>query len=218
MNERPHACITFRRPKPAAGANHLLGRNHAKRNDFESRRDAGRGLQTDGDEDIIRDRFAGTKHQDLRCPRAAFQLPPRHGANGRISRSVHVRGQAEVQDLHRLSVIRIGDEAVFLVHDEVARGVEGQDDGVGAGGAVESEDGPVAVVELAVGAVEVDAVEDDARVLELEDEGGEGAGALGDGDGGGDGGRGRWGFGRRGGVGGADAGAGARVADRARTG
>ena len=84
---------------------------------------------------------------------------------------------------------------------------------MGAGGAVEAEDGTVSVVELGVGAVEGDAVEDDAGVFELEDKGGEGAGALGDGGGLGD--CGGWSLGGGGGVGGADAGTGAGIADRA---
>ena len=87
-----------------------------------------------------------------------------------------------MQQLHRLSVVRIPDQSV-LVHEQVAGRVEGQDDGLGAGGAVEADEGAVAVVELGVGSVEGDAVEDDVGVFELEDEGGEGACAFGYGGG-----------------------------------
>ena len=123
-----------------------------------------------------------------------------------------------MQELHRLPVVRDGDQPV-LIHDQVPLRVEREDDGLGARGAVEADQGPVAVVELAVGAVEPFAVQDDARVLELEDEGRERVRAFGHGARFRDGGRGcGWGHGGGGAVRGADAGAGARVADRAGTG
>lgn len=121
-----------------------------------------------------------------------------------------------MQKFHRLSVIRIGNESV-LVHDQVARRIEGENDGLGAGSTVEAEYGPVAVVELAVRSVEMDAVQDDARVFELEDKCGEGACALGDSGGLGECGGGGWSLGGGGGVGGADAGACAGIADRTGT-
>ena len=117
-----------------------------------------------------------------------------------------------MQQLHRLSVVGIPDESV-LVHDQVARCVEGQNDGLGAGGAVEADEGTVSVVELGVGSVERNAVEDDAGVFELQDKGGEGACALGDCCGFRDRSRGGWSGGGGGGVGGADAGTGAGITD-----
>ena len=190
--------------------NHYLG-NDADRNHLQSRLHTRRRLKAHPNEQIIRDRLSRAKHQDLRRSGAARQLAPGHGAHGRILRRVRIRHVIEVQQLHGLSVIRGGDEAV-LIHDQVLRCVEGEDDGLGARGAVEADDGTVAVVVLGVGSVQGDAVQDDARVFKLEDEGWEGACALGDGGGSGDSGGGGWGFGGGGGVGGADAGAGARVA------
>ncbi len=154
--------------------------NHTDRDDFESRLDTRRRLETDRNEDIVSRTKSRTKQEDLRCPGAACQLSTRHGADCRIRRGIRIGSVGEVQELHRLSVIRIANEPV-LVHDQVARCVEGQNDGLGAGRAVEADDRAVAVVELGVGSVEVDAVEDDAGVLELEDKGRERVGALGDG-------------------------------------
>ena len=104
-----------------------------------------------------------------------------------------------------------------MVHDEIASCIEGQDYGLGAGRAVEADYGAVTIVKLAVGSVEIDAVEDDAGVLKLEDKSGEGAGAFGDGGGLGDCGGCGWGLDGGGGVGGAYARAGAGVADCTRT-
>ena len=122
-----------------------------------------------------------------------------------------------MQQLHRLPVVRRGDQAV-LGHEQVPPRGEGEDEGLGARGVVEADEGAVAVVELGVGTVDRFAVEDDVRVFELEDEGREGVCAFGDGGGGGDdcgcGGD----VGGGGGVGGADAGAGAGVAGGAGTG
>ena len=123
-----------------------------------------------------------------------------------------------MQELHRLPVVRNGDQSV-LIHDQVPLRVEREDDGLGARGAVEADQGAVAVVELGVGAVYRFAVQDDARVFELEDECGEGVCACGDGGGLREGGGGcGWGFDGGGGVRDADAGAGAGVAGGAGTG
>lgn len=190
--------------------------NHTDRHDFQSRQDTWRRLQTDRNEQVVGDSIARTEQEGLRCPGAARQLSTRHRANRRILRGVNIGNVAEVQKLHRLSVIRSPDEPV-LIDDQVARRVEGQNDGLRVGRAVEADDGAVSVVELGVGAVDGDAVQDDAGVLELEDEGGQWVRALGDGgslrDGGGRGGS----LDGRGGVGGAYAGTGAGVADCSRT-
>ena len=193
-------------------------RHDANRHDLQRRRHARWRLKAHPDEQVIRDRLPGTEHQDLRRPRAARQLPARNGTDGRVLRRVRVRHVVEVQELHRLPVIRHGDQPV-LGHDEVPLRVEREDDGLGARGAVEADQGTVAVVELGVGAVQGFAVQDDARVLELEDECREGVCALGDGGGWGEGGCGfSWGYGGGGDVRRADTGAGARVADGAGTG
>ena len=193
-------------------------RDDANGNDLQRRRDTRWRLKAHPDEQVIRNRFPGTEHQDLRRASAARQLPARNGTDGRILRRVGVRHVVEVQQLHRLPVVRNGDQAV-LIHDQVPLCVEREDDGLGARGAVETDQGTVAVVELGVGAVEGFAVYDDARVLELEDECWQWVCAFGDGGGFGEGGSCcGWGFGGGGGVCGADAGAGAGVAGGAGTG
>lgn len=128
-------------------------RNDTHGNDFESRRHTRCRLKTDSNKDIIGNGESRTKHQDLRGSRTAFQLSPRHRAHGRILRSGRVGDVVKVQELHRLSVIRSGDEPV-LIHDQVPRGVEGQDDGLGAGGPVEADYRTVSVVELGIGSVQ----------------------------------------------------------------
>ena len=190
-----------------------LLRNNANRHNLQRRRHTRRRLKAHPNEQIIRNRFPRTEHQNLRRPRTARQPARLNRTRSRILRGIRVRHVVEMQQLHRLPVIRHRDQPV-LSHDQVPLRVEREDDGLGARGAVEADEGTVAVVELGVGAVERFAVEDDARVFELEDEGREGVCAFGDGGGGGDGdgcGCG-WGVGGGGGVGGADAGAGARVA------
>ena len=193
-------------------------RNDANGHDLQRRRHTRWRLKAHPDEQIIRNRLPRTEHQDLRRPRAARQLPARNGTDGRILRRVRVRHVVEVQELHRLPVIRNGDQPV-LVHDQIPLRVEREDDGLGARGAIEADQRTVAVVELCVGAVQGFAFQDDARVLELEDERGEGVCALGDGGGWGDDGCGcGWGCSRGGGVRRADAGASAGVAGGAGTG
>lgn len=113
-------------------------RNHTNGNDFESRRDTWCRLKTDSNEYVVGSTFPRTKHQNLWCSGAACQLATRDGANCRILRSVSISNVVEMQKLHRLSVIRGSDEPV-LVHDQITRRVEGQDDSLGAGGAVETD-------------------------------------------------------------------------------
>lgn len=126
--------------------------NDTNRNDFESRRHTWCRLKTDPNKQIIGNSKPRTEHQNLRCPGAACQLSARHGANCRVFRSVSISNVIEVQKLHRLSIVCSGDEPV-LVHDQVTRRVEGQNDGLGAGGAVEADYGAVSVVILGVGSV-----------------------------------------------------------------
>ena len=127
-------------------------RNDANGNNFQRRRHTRWRLKAHPDEQVIRNRFPGTEHQDLRRPRAARQLSARNGTDGRILRRVRVRHVVEVQQLHRLPVVRNGDQAV-LIHDQIPLCVEREDDGLRARGAVEADQGTVAVVELGVGAV-----------------------------------------------------------------
>ena len=127
-------------------------RNDANRHNLQRRRHARWRLEAHPDEQVIRDRFPGTEHQDLRRASAARQLPARNGTHGRILRRVRVRHVVEVQELHRLPVVRNGDQSV-LIHDQVPLRVEREDDGLGARGAVEADQGTVAVVELGIGAV-----------------------------------------------------------------
>lgn len=189
--------------------------NHTNRHDFKSRQDTWCRLKTDCNEQVVGYSESRAEQKNLRCPGAACQLSTRHRANCRILRSVNISNVIEVQKLHRLSVIRSGDEPV-LVQDKVACCVEGQYDGLRAGRAIEANNGAVSVVELGVGSVYSDAVEDDARILELEDECGEWARALGDGgslrDCSGFG----WSLDGRGGVGSAYTRTGARIADCSR--
>ena len=126
--------------------------DHTNRNDLESRRDTRRRLQTDSNEHVIRNRKPRTQHQNLRCPSTARQLSTRHRTNRRIRRGFSIRHIFKVQQLHGLSVIRIRDQPI-LIHDQVASCVEGQNNGLGARGAIEADEGAVSVVELGVGAV-----------------------------------------------------------------
>ena len=130
----------------------FLHRHRALGNDFESRRHTWCRLKADPNQQIIGNSKPRTEHQNLRCPGAACQLSARHGANCRVLRSVSISNIIEVQKLHRLSIVCSGDEPV-LVHDQVTRRVEGQNDGLGAGGAVEADYGAVSVVILGVGSV-----------------------------------------------------------------
>lgn len=161
------------------GRHRELG-NHTDGHDFKRRQDTWCRLKTDRNKQVVGDGISRTEQEDFRCPGAARQLSTRHRANRRILRGVNISDVAKVQKLHRLSVIRSADEPV-LVDDQIARCVEGQNHGLRAGRAVEADDGAVSVVELGVGSVYGDAVQDDAGILELEDERGEWARALGDG-------------------------------------
>ena len=81
-----------------------------------------------------------------------------------------------------LSNIRVADDT-NLIHDQVAPCVEGEDDGLGLRGAVESDQGAVSAVKLAECAIDMDPVDDNARIFNLQDECGQGVCALGDGGG-----------------------------------
>ena len=74
-----------------------------------------------------------------------------------------------MNELERLSRILIS-HIRNIPEKQIAEFVYLEHGGIAARGAVEAEDDAIAVVSLAVGSIERDAVQNDAAVLELEDE------------------------------------------------